>query len=160
MLAASIAGVAVAQAPPGPCQAVFDAMLKETMTPHHAVTVRSGAEAGESIATSDTMYVKVRGVWKKSPMTMHAMLAQQQENIRGATVASCSVLSDDVVNGEAAAVWHAHYEQPDLGVSESKVWVSKATGLPLKTEVSVQAGEKTSVVTTFDYGHITAPVVK
>jgi hypothetical protein len=141
----------------GPCKVVFDAMLKETTTPHHLVTTRPGAAPSEGIATGDAMYVKVGGVWRKSPMTMHGMLAQQEENIRSATLTSCTALPDEVVNGTPAAVWHARYEQPDLGASESKVWISKATGLPLRTEVSVQAGQKTSVTTTYDYDHIVAP---
>lgn len=146
-----------ADAPAGPCKVVFDAMLKETTTPRHLVTTRAGAPPGESIGTSDAIYVKMRGGWKKSPLTPQAMRAQQEENIRSATSTACTALPDEIVNGAPAAVWHAHYEQPDLGVSESKVWISKATGLPLRTEVSVQAGQKTSVVTTFDYDHIVAP---
>ena len=160
VLACAMATPAFAQAANGSCKPVFDAMLKETMTPHHLVTTTDGAPSGEAIATADATYVKVRGEWRKSPMTPQAMLAQQQENIRDTTVASCTPLPDDVVDGKAATVYQAHYEQKDLGASDAKVWIAKATGLPLRTDVSLQAGEKTSVVTHFDYDNIKAPIVK
>ena len=43
-----IAAPAFAQAAVGPCKPVFDAMLKETTTPHHAVTIRAGSPQGEA----------------------------------------------------------------------------------------------------------------
>lgn len=160
MLACAFAAPAFAQAANGSCKPVFDAMLKETTTPHHAVTTKDGAPLGESITTADASYVKIKGEWRKSPMTPQATLAQQQENIRNTTVAACTALPDDVVDGKPAAVYQAHYEQKDLGASNAKVFIAKATGLPLRTDVSLQAGEKTSVVTHFDYDNIKAPVVK
>ncbi len=153
-------GAAYAQVAQGSCKPVFDAMLKESVTPHHLVTTKNGAELGESISTGDTMYVKIKGEWRKSPMTPQEMLAQQQENIRSTSVASCTALPDDVVDGKAAVVYQAHYEQKDIGASDAKIWLAKATGLPLRTDVSLQAGEKVSVVTRFDYDNIKAPVVK
>ena len=160
LLAAALALPAYAQAPAGPCKPVFDAMLKETTTPHHAVTIRNGGTAGESIATADAMYVKLNGQWRKSPMTPKAMLDQQMENIRNTTTASCTLLPDEVVDGKPTTVYHAHYDQKDLGASDAKVWIAKAIGVPIRTDVSMQAGEKASIVTHFDYDHITAPPVR
>lgn len=166
VLALSVAGAAVvpasalAQAASGPCKPVFDAMLKETVTPHHTVTTRNGSQPMESISTADAMYVHVKGEWRRSPMKPQVLLAQQQENIRSVTVASCTALADEVVDGKRAAVYQAHYEQPDLGASDAKIWIAKTTGLPIRTDVSLQAGEKTAVSTRFDYDNIKAPFVK
>jgi hypothetical protein len=158
--AGMLPAVALAQAATGPCKPVFDAMLKETVTPHHTVTIQNGSQPIESISTADAMYVQVKGEWRRSPMKPESLLAQQQENIRSVTVASCTALADEFVDGRRAAVYQAHYEQPDLGASDAKVWIAKATGLPIRTDVSVQAGEKTSVSTRFDYDNIKAPLVK
>ncbi len=160
LLSGAFAAPTFAQASAGSCKPVFDAMLKETTTPHHTVTTKDGALQGEAISTADAMYVKIKGEWRKSPMTPQAMAAQQQENIRNTTVASCTPLPGEVVDGKPAAVYQAHYEQKDVGASDAKVWISKATGLPLRTDVSLQAGEKVSVVTRFDYDNIKPPVVK
>jgi len=144
----------------GSCKPVFDAMLKETVTPHHAVTTRDGGPAGETISTTDAMYVRIKGEWKTTPMTPKGLLAQQEENIRNTTTATCTALPDEVVEGKPATVYHAHYEQQDLGASDARIWIAKSTGLPLRTEVSLQAGEKTSTSTRFDYDNVRAPIVK
>lgn len=157
---AVVAAPAFAQAPAGPCKVVFDAMLAETTTPHHAMTIKDGQPMGETISTADAMYIKLKGDWRKSPMTPKDTFARQQENIRNTIAASCTRLPDDVVDGKPATVYHTHYDEKDLGASDAKIWLSKATGLPLRTDVTLQAGEKTSVVTTFDYANIKAPIVK
>lgn len=159
LIVGAIAAPALAQAPAGPCKAVFDAMLKEAMTPHHAVTTTNG-RTSELIRTADETFLKIGGTWKRSPMSPQDLLAQQQKNIRDTTSASCTVLPGEVVGGTAAAVYQAHYEQQARGATDAKVWIAKATGLPLRTDVSLQAGEKVSIVTTFDYDNITAPIVK
>src|SRR5215467_5880220 len=78
----------------GSCKPVFDAMLKETVTPHHTVTTMNG-QTIEAIVTADASYVLTRGTWKKSPVSPQATLAQQEENIRDTTVASCKALADE-----------------------------------------------------------------
>ena len=160
LMAGVIAAPAFAQAAVGPCKPVFDAMLKETTTPHHAVTTQPGEPRIELISTAETTYVQIKGQWLKSPKTPKDYLAQQQENIRKVTVASCTALPDEEVDSKPARVYHARYEQKDLGASDAKIWIAQSTGLPIRTDVSLQAGQKTSVSTHFDYDHITAPVVK
>ena len=93
-------------------------------------------------------------------MSPQDLLAQQQKNIRDTTSASCTALPGEVVGGTAAAVYRAHYEQQARGATDAKVWIAKATGLPLRTDVSLQAGQKVSIVTAFDYDGIKAPTVK
>ena len=160
VLVGAIAPPAYAQAPAGPCKLVFDAMLKETSTPHHAVTTRDGAAMGESISTADATYVKIKGEWRQSPMTPQNMLAQQRQNIGNVTVASCTALPGETIDGQATAVYHTHYEQKDSGASDAKVWIAKATGLPIRSETTLQANQKTSVVTRDHYANIKAPIEK
>ena len=80
--------------------------------------------------------------------------------LRSVISVTATALPDDVVDGKPVAVYQTHYEQKDLGASDAKIWIAKATGLPLRTDVSRQADEKVSVVTRFDYDNIKAPVVK
>jgi hypothetical protein len=160
LIAGAIAAPAFAQAPAGPCKPVFDAMLKQTTTPHHIVTMQNGTAIGEAIATVDASYVKINGVWKKTPRSLKDTYTQQQENLRDITSSSCTKLPDDVVGGTAAVVYQVHYEQKDRGPVDAKIWIAKASGLPARTDVTTQAGQKVSLVTTLDYDHITAPPVQ
>ena len=93
-------------------------------------------------------------------MGRQEMLEQEQENIKDVTSSSCTLIGSDTVNGTPADVYSAHYDQKDMGVTEGKIWLAKATGLPLRTDLTLMAGEKTSTSSVFDYADIKAPVVK
>ena len=140
------------------CKPVFDAMLKEAQIPHHAISTRNGQTAGESISTTDAMYVKVRGVWQKSPLTPQAYLAQQQENLKDVSTATCQQLPDETLDGAATSVYLARYDMKDFGLTEAKVWIAKSSGLPVRTDETMRGGEHVSEVHRFDYSNITAPV--
>lgn len=134
-------------------------MLKQTTTPNHAVTTMKD-QTVEAITTADANYVRAAGVWRKSPISPETMLAMKQENIRNTSVASCAALPDEVVDGTPTMVYHAHYEQPGSGVTDAKVWIAKATGLPVRADTNTHAGQATSSSTRYDYKNIVAPVVK
>ncbi len=155
----AIATPAFGQAPAGSCKVVFDATLKQATTPYHMVATRDG-RTSESITTADATYIQVRGTWRKSRMSPKDMLAQQQQVIRNTTLANCKALPDEIVDGKPTFVYQTHFEQKDLGASDAKIWIAKATGLPVRTEVTAQAGEKSASVTHFDYDNIKAPAVQ
>ena len=86
------------------CKPVTDAMLKMVTTPHHTVSTDGSQTTGETIGIDNTMYVRIRGVWRKSPMTPQDQLQQEQENIRNAKVYTCAKLRSETVNGIAAGM--------------------------------------------------------
>jgi hypothetical protein len=139
------------------CQPIFDAMLKEAETPHHVVSTRNGQPAGELISTKDTMFVKAHDAWKKSPLTPQDYLKQQRENIKSVSTSTCQQLPDEAVDGAAAAVYNASYDMKGMGRTEAKIWIAKATGLPVRTDESMRAGEHVSEVHRFDYVNISPP---
>jgi hypothetical protein len=143
------------------CKAVSDAMLRVTTTPHHAVaTVSTLSEVTESILAGDTNYFKYHGVWKTSPLTPKENLEREQQNIRNAKVYTCKRLPDEVLDGAPVAVYTAHSETTDVGTTDAKLWLSKATGLPLKTESDLDIGVKQHQSVRYDYANIKAPIVK
>jgi hypothetical protein len=94
-------------------------------------------------------------------MTPQAMVQQEQDNIKNAKSNTCQRLADDRVDGTLTAVYTLHSETPDVGASDAKVWISKATGLPLRSEGDVGGGpDKMHISTKYDYANITAPIVK
>lgn len=163
VLAALVVGVCgvgsrvEAQAPA--CKPVFDAMLKLTTTPHHAAATTDGGTVSESIVAGDSVYVKVRGAWRKSPITPQAQRQQEQENIQSAKVYTCQLLRSESVDGVPANVYKVHSETTDVGVSDGTLWVAPSTGLPLKTDQEfTTGGAKRHITMTWDYANIHAPI--
>ncbi len=151
---------ALAQAPGAACKPVYDAMLNALSTPNHLVIVTNGKVEGEEITIGNTMYVKVGGQWMKSPMTTQDVIAQEQENIKNITSESCTKMPDETVNGAAAVVYQTQHERKEAGATQAKIWISESTGLPLRTDVGQQGGQKADVSMRFDYDNVKAPIVK
>lgn len=144
------------------CKPVTDAMLKMVTTPHHTVSSDGFQITGEAIGVDNTTYVRIRGVWRRSPMTPQDQLKQEQENIANAKVYTCSKLRSETVDGIAAVVYKVHSETPDVGTADGTVWIAPSLGLPVKTDedFTPAGGSKVHHAVTWDYTNIAAPVVK
>lgn len=142
------------------CKVVTEALLKLPTTPHHATSTISGqTQPVESITAGGNNYVRLNGTWTKSRFTPQDEIAQEQENVKESKVYTCHPEADQNVGGVAAAVFTVHTERDDVGKSDSKVWIAKTTGLPLRTETTLDGGSIRSTAV-YDYVNITAPAVK
>jgi hypothetical protein len=143
------------------CKPVTDAMLKVATTPHHTVPT-DGAQTSETIVVDNATYVRIKGVWHKSPMTPQQQLQQEQENIKNVKVYTCTPLRSETVNGIAAIAYKVHSETPDVGISDGTVWIAPSLGLPLKADedITTSAGPKMHMSIAWDYANVHAPVVK
>lgn len=141
---------------PAACKPVSAAMTKLLTTDHANVSTSRGITS-QGITAGGVNYIQVRGVWRKSPMSPQDMLKQEEENIRNAKNYTCKALADEVVDGAPASVYTTHSES-DAGVADAKVWISKSSGLPLKTEEDLETLGHVSIV--YSYTNIHAPVVK
>jgi hypothetical protein len=162
MFVLGMAGVAgAAPVPPG-CQSPVDAGMKVITTPHHTVTAEGNPpKIGEAIMAGGVNYVKIRDKWIKSPLTLQETVAQEQENIKNATSYNCTRQADDSVAGVPATVYKVHYDMPDVGSADVQIWISKATGLPLRSEEDTDLiGTKRHYSVKYDYADIKAPAVK
>jgi hypothetical protein len=157
-----VAAFAVSQVDPV-CKVVLDANHKTLDTANHMYTDRPGGDGkqttGEMITVNGERYIQVRGAWRKSPMTVAATRAQEEENIKNAKVLSCKRVGDDTVNGEAATVYSEHSENDDTK-SDGKIWVSKSRGLILKEEIDLDSGDagKQHVAMRYEYGNVKTPI--
>jgi len=136
-------------------------MTKVINTPSHVYN--NSKPAGGPARTSETIYAggaiftKVRDSWKRSSMTPQQMLKQEEENRRNSKY-SCRRIQDESVNGEAAAVYSAHAETEDTK-SETRIWISKSKGLPLRQELDIDAGgAKTHYSVRYEFGNVKAPL--
>ena len=62
--------------------------------------------------------------------------------------------SDETVNGESVGVFTLRYKTPH-SESNNRLWISKATGLPVKTEAVLTGGMTISI--TFRYDNVRLP---
>jgi hypothetical protein len=143
------------------CKPVTDAMLKVATTPHHTMANSGTSEAIETIAIDNTTYLKMKGAWRKSPMTPQDQLKQEQENIKNAKVYTCQLLRTESVNGVSTNVYKVHSEAQDAGASDGTVWIAPSLGLPVRSEQVIDTtGSKIHMTITWDFANIHAPAVK
>lgn len=154
-----------AQGAPAECRALVAAQEKQIVTPNHVyMTLRHGAPAdapitSETISVGGATYVMVQGGWMRSPMGPQELLAQFRKNLASARHYTCRRVGADTAGGVAATVYLAHGESAGV-VSDTRTWVAKATGLPVRSEEDVDAGGadgKSHVSVRYDYTDVRAP---
>jgi hypothetical protein len=142
----------------GDCgQLVLAAATKVFDTPTHiyiTTTMGGKAQTVEEIYAAGAIYVNVDGKWSRSPITMQAMKETGQKNIQ-TTKSTCRYLRDEPASGEVASVYSAHGVSPKATV-DSQIWISKAKGLPLRSETDL--GDKNHVSMRYEYGNVKPPM--
>lgn len=152
----SVAAPAAAQVNSPACKVPVEAMTN-VITIDHATSVDMSGKSTKTITAGGVNYVQQNGAWEKSRNTAQDSLKQVQQNFKNATVYTCRQLADETVAGEAAGVYTVH-EENTVTKGDSKVWISKKTGLPLKTEEDLAGVGHIAAV--YSYTNIKAPVVK
>jgi len=163
LLSAAAAGQP-ARAVDATCKLVLDAMTKRIATPSHLYATESMAlrdskpKTSESIYAGGAIYIQVKGKWSRSPLSIEAMRKQEEENQRNVKSMTCRYLRDETVNGEAAAVYRSQAES-EATKSDSTLWVSKRTGLPLRNEsaIDIGGGDKVHLAIRYDYANVRPP---
>ena len=162
LIAAGVAGRAAGAIDPS-CKPATDAMMKQLATPTHVFSTEAApgggrSEAKETIYAGGAIYVKVKGAWRRSPISVQQMREQQEENQRNAKSMNCQYLRDETVHGEAVAVYRAQSDVEGVK-SDATVWVSKRTGLPLRSEDDVDTGDKMKrhLSIRYDYADVRPP---
>lgn len=146
------------------CKLVTDAARKQLVTPSHAYSTISGlpghaaARTSEAIYAGGASYLRYKGEWRRSPLTIRKALQMKDENIRDATSMVCSYLRDESVSGESAAVYSIDTRNADIRAI-GQIWISRSSGLPLKVEqdLDVDSPDKYHTSTRYEYGNVQAP---
>ena len=150
------------------CTSSFAASSKLYDKPFHLYTIDSAQTdarlqggrptVSEAIWTGTVDYVLVEGKWMKSPIDI-ATAQKAAKEARAKAKATCSHLRDEGVNGEPAAVWRIH-SASEVGVSDTDIWISRSSGLPLKSDVHQDVGGalgKSHIVSRYDYTNVRPP---
>lgn len=139
------------------CKFVMDATIKAFDIPTHAyiaMNIGGKPDTGESIFAGGLIYAKYNGKWSAGGTTQE-MKAIAEKN-RKTNKSTCHYLKDELVNGEMAAVYSSHEASPK-STSDSKIWISKAKGLLLRSEIDLDGG-KSHISTRYEYGNVKPPM--
>ena len=139
------------------CKLVLDAMTKVLDTPTHAyvtMEITGKPQTVESIYAGGLIYAKYDGKWSSGGTTQE--MKQIAEKNRQTNKTTCHHLNDEPVNGEMTAVYSVHDVSP-RSTSDSKTWISKSTGLPLRSDIDMNGG-KSHISTRYEYGNVKPPM--
>jgi hypothetical protein len=146
------------------CQPIFEALTKGATTPSHSYTTSTPVNGGssmesETIFANGQKYIRARGKWMHLPVTSKEAVEQEKEKEQHGK-STCQFLRSESVSGEAAMVYSVHREYDEVK-EDGQMWVSKSTGLPLRTEQDFDnKGNKVKEhrSTRFEYSNIRPPV--
>jgi len=161
-LAIAMFGMATATAAvPGPgCAPILSAMAK-TLQADHATLTQSSGQTMHGITAGGVSYIQIDNTWKVSPFSVKENQARSDENLRNAKSYTCQSMPDSSVDGVAVANYQTRTES-DGTVVESKISISKASGLAIQVENDLDSGDsvKSHYVTRYSYTGIHAPPVQ
>jgi hypothetical protein len=141
----------------GNCKLLLDAVIKVFDTSTHAyvtMNIAGKPQTGESIYAGGKVYAKYNGKWSVGSTTQE--IKEIAEKNRQNNKTTCQYLRDEPVNGEMAAVYSVHEVSP-RATTDSKTWISKAKGLPLRSDTDMDGG-KNHISTRYEYGNIKPPM--
>jgi hypothetical protein len=139
------------------CKVVLDAMIKMFDTPSHAyitMNISGQPQTGESIYAGGVVYAKYNGKWSAGSTTKEIKEMSQKNRQNNKT--TCRYLKDEPVNGEMAVVYSVHEVSP-RSTSDSTNWISKAKGLPLRSDIDMGGG-KSHISTRYEYDNVKPPM--
>ena len=145
------------------CQTVLDAVIKQATIPvHQKISMGSAAMPGktlqsEMIRTGDTLYMQIRGQWTSWPYDVQKAVDDARQAMQKAEH-SCTRVRSETVDGQSADLYSVEAKTASGG-TDSQIWISSATGLPLRqhTVMFEQGSAKTEHDVRFDYTDVRAP---
>jgi outer membrane lipoprotein-sorting protein len=159
ILLAASAGVKDASA----CERVHKALENVVTTPAHVYTKETSSQRGTT--ETETIYLDGKvyflaarsGRWTLSP-TSARELVEAQRRSREHAMLSCKPAGEDRV-GDRLAVVYTTSRSTAESKADSRLWIDKASGLLLRQEEDLSAGENNTVHRSvrYEYGNVAAP---
>jgi hypothetical protein len=117
-----------------------------------------GTKQSQEISTGKSIYVMSRGKWIDM-QTSFASTEQDKDSdprsVKAMETSKCQALPDETMYGQASRVYLQ--STPALG-TETKLWISKTTGLPVRADITHnEAAMKMVTVTRYEYTGVQAP---
>ena len=140
------------------CVSAMGALRAGVQRPYSTTVTMAGMKGvpdsvSRVVMTGTKMYMQLHGRWSVVPTTTKELLAAMDDQEKTAKT-TCHRTGDDFVGGQAAAIYSVHVVNKGL-TSDSTIWISKASGLPAKSEIHVPNGQ--TITSLFDYTHVQPP---
>lgn len=155
------ATAAATAAEPGPgCAPILSAMAK-TLQADHATLTQSNGHTTNGITAGGVNYLQIGNVWSVSRLSPKDNQALSDENLRNARSYVCQALPDSSIDGVAVSNYKTRTETED-GVVESKISISKTSGLAIQVDNDRNSGDgsPSHYTTRYTYAGIHAPSVQ
>ena len=138
------------------CTLVKAASLAGISRPY-AVTVTMPGESGlpvtHIVMTGEKMYMQIRHRWTTKAVTSKELIDKANTADLKSQM-TCTKSGDEAVDGQSATIYAVDTKISGR-VTHSRIWIAKADGLPLKTEIRMQGGDVMTSV--FDYKNVAPP---
>ncbi len=159
-IAIFVTGTATAAVPGPACAPILSAMAK-TLQVDHATVTQSNGQTTHGITAGGVNYLQTNSAWRVSPFSAKDNQLRSDENLRNAQSYTCQSMPDSNIDGVAVANYRTRTES-DGTVVESKISISKASGLAIQVENDLASGDsmKSHYVTHYSYAEIHAPPVQ
>jgi outer membrane lipoprotein-sorting protein len=105
------------------------------------------------VMTGQKMYMQIRNIWTTKIVTTKDLIDKTNKAALKDEM-TCQSSGDEAIGGEPATIYAVETKGPGR-LTHSRIWISKANGLPLKTEIRMQGGDIMTSV--FDYKNVTPP---
>lgn len=109
----------------------------------------------EMVVVGKDVYLETNGRWQKIPGSLGASVpdirkAWDKEGRKW--ISDAKFVGEESVSGKPAYVYtYFNKGTEGVGANDSKIWVSKADGLPLKIEANYKSGTLKSMTIDYDY---------
>lgn len=95
------------------------------------------------IFTENGMFEQVRGIWRTGQALRNQRVAGSTENVmRRMGLMDCTSAGEEDVDGQKAAVY-TYSQDPDI---RARIWISDASGLPLRVDLQQSPGDDNNPV--------------
>jgi outer membrane lipoprotein-sorting protein len=110
----------------------------------------------ETIVIGKTTYMKMGNTWQKMPMSLDTTITDMRAafNKEGMKwFSDIKYVGEETADGKPAYLYAYHNKGPRAGVGEndSKIWIAKDDGLPIKIEAIYKSGNLKTMTIEYDY---------
>ena len=113
------------------------------------------SQGPETVIIGKQVYLEMNGQWQKMPVDLGTSVPDMRKawDEQGRKwISDAKYVGEETVNGKPANVYtYFNKGAEGVGANDSKIWISKADGLPLRIDAKYKSGTLKSMTIDYDY---------